>query len=322
MAESVRVLLVDSYAPFRHHLRSTLQLQPEFHVVGEASDELDAIQKARELGPDLILLDVGFPDLNGIETARRIREFIPNSKVIFLSESRSWNVAEEALRSGARGYVIKSDSVIELLHAVESILQGKRFISTSLTGQAPRSRSARTTANHEAGLYFDDRWLIEDVTHFIVNALRAGNAAIVLATESHRNSFLSKSAALGLDMGTAIEQGRYLSLDIAEALSMFMVGGMPEPRRFMDAFSSIVQRAMLATSVQRPRVAVFGECVDLLSAQDNVEAAIQIERLGSKLAAEYSLDILCGYSVHKLHNVVDGHIYQRIRAEHSAVHFH
>jgi DNA-binding NarL/FixJ family response regulator len=322
MAESIRILLVDGYAPFRHHLRSTLELQPEFHAVGEASDELDAVHKARQLGPDLILLDIGLPELTGIETARRIRESAPHSKAIFLSESCSWNVAEEALRSGARGYVVKSDTVVELLHAIESVLQGKRFVSASLAGHAIKSRGARITGHHQAGLYFDDRWLIEDVTHFIASSLKAGNATIVMATESHRDSFLSKLAAHGVDAGTAIEHGNYIALDAAETLAAFMLGGMPEPSRFMQAFGSLVQPAMRAATGRRPRVAVFGECVDLLCAQGNVEAAIQMERLGNKLAAEYRLDILCGYSVHKLHSIVDGHIFHRIRAQHSAVHFH
>ena len=100
---SIRVLVVDDYAPFRHFVRSALQKLSQLQVIGEASDGMEAVQKAQELGPDLILLDIGLPTLNGIEAARRIREVSPTSKILFVSENRSRVLTEEALRSGADG---------------------------------------------------------------------------------------------------------------------------------------------------------------------------------------------------------------------------
>ena len=89
---------------------------------------------AEELQPDLILLDIGLPTINGIETARRIRQVSPASKILFVSETRSPEVAEEALNTGAVGYVLKSDAAGELLPAIRAVLAGKRWISTSLAG--------------------------------------------------------------------------------------------------------------------------------------------------------------------------------------------
>ena len=89
---------------------------------------------------------------------------------------------------------------------------------------------------HEAGFYSDDASLLDDLTQFIGAALKAGNAAIVVATESHRNSLLPRLQAYGLDIAAAIEQGRYISLDAADTLSTFMVNGMPDPVRFLKAF--------------------------------------------------------------------------------------
>jgi DNA-binding NarL/FixJ family response regulator len=101
-------------------------------IVGEVADGDQAAQKAQELQPDVILLDISLPRLNGIQAARRIRQVSPNSKILFVSENRSPDVAEEALSTGASGYVVKSDAASQLLPAIRAVLEGKRFISASL----------------------------------------------------------------------------------------------------------------------------------------------------------------------------------------------
>jgi DNA-binding NarL/FixJ family response regulator len=100
----------------------------EWQVVGEASDGIEAVHKAEELQPDLILLDIGLPSLNGIEAARRIRELAPDSKILFLSQDFSPDIVQEALSVGARGYILKAYAGSELLIAVDSVLQGKQFV--------------------------------------------------------------------------------------------------------------------------------------------------------------------------------------------------
>ena len=132
--KSVRVLVVDDYEPWQRFASTTLRNQPKLEVVGNISDGLEAVQKAQELQPDLILLDIGLPTLNGIEAARRIREVSSDSKILFVSENRSVDVAEEALSTGAGGYVIKSDAASELLPAIKAVLEDKRFVSAALAG--------------------------------------------------------------------------------------------------------------------------------------------------------------------------------------------
>jgi DNA-binding NarL/FixJ family response regulator len=109
------------------------------------SDGLEAVQQAQQLQPDLILLDIGLPTLNGIEAARRIREVSPASKILFVSENRSVDIAEEALNIGAGGYVVKSDATSDLLPAVKAVLEGKRFISASLAGHFLITTTLSTT---------------------------------------------------------------------------------------------------------------------------------------------------------------------------------
>ena len=127
------VLVVDDFQPWHRFISTTLQKQPELQVVGQAFDGLQAVQQAQQLQPDLILLDIGLPKLNGIEAARRIREVSADSKILFVSENRSWDIAEEALRTGALGYVVKSDAASELLPAIQAVLQGQQFVSVTLT---------------------------------------------------------------------------------------------------------------------------------------------------------------------------------------------
>jgi DNA-binding NarL/FixJ family response regulator len=129
--------VVEDSEPFRRFICSTLRKRPELQIVGEFSDGLEAVQKAEELQPDLILLDIGLPTLNGMDAARRIRKVARQSKILFVSQESSPDVAEEALALGALGYVVKAHAGRELLAAVERVRQVKLFVSAGLTGRVP-----------------------------------------------------------------------------------------------------------------------------------------------------------------------------------------
>jgi DNA-binding NarL/FixJ family response regulator len=123
----VRVLVVDDFEPFRQFVCSSLQKSPELQVVGEASDGLEAVQKSSEILPDLIVLDIGLPLLNGIEAARRIRVVSPKSKILFVSQECSVDVIQEALVLG-NGYIVKTHAAKELSVALARVRHGYRFI--------------------------------------------------------------------------------------------------------------------------------------------------------------------------------------------------
>ena len=126
----VRVLVVEDSAPFRRFISSRLATKRDLQIICEVSDGLEAVQKAVELKPDLILLDIALPSLNGIEAARRIRTFAPESKIIFLSLESSPDVVQEAFSVGVRGYVVKAKAGSQLLAAVETVISGKQFIGS------------------------------------------------------------------------------------------------------------------------------------------------------------------------------------------------
>lgn len=125
---TLTILLVDDYEPFRRLICSMLEEMAGVKVIGQASDGLAAIESAEELRPDLILLDIGLPKLNGMQAARIILKANPDSKVIFLSQETSADMADEALRLGAWGYVVKVNAGTDLPKAIELVGQGKRFL--------------------------------------------------------------------------------------------------------------------------------------------------------------------------------------------------
>ena len=130
-ASSIRVMVVEDFQPFRRFVCLKLEQRPELRGTCEVSDGLEAVQKAHELKPDLILLDICLPTLNGIEAARRILAIAPESKIIFSSAETSAAIVQAAMKVGAWGYVFKTQAGVDLLLAIDSVLSGMRFISSA-----------------------------------------------------------------------------------------------------------------------------------------------------------------------------------------------
>lgn len=127
-----RIIVVEDFAPFLKFICSTLTKNPNLQIISEVSDGMEAVRQAEELRPELILLDIGLPTLNGIAAARQIRKLAPNSRIIFLTQESSPAVVQEAFNLGARGYVLKARAAFDLLPAVEAVLQGGQFVSGGL----------------------------------------------------------------------------------------------------------------------------------------------------------------------------------------------
>jgi DNA-binding NarL/FixJ family response regulator len=132
MSSSIRVLVVDDYDQFRQFVCSMLGKRQGLQVVGEATDGLEAVRIAETLQPDMILLDIGLPQLNGLEVANRIRRVASGARTLFLTSNRDRDIVRAALGTGARGYVLKSDAGSELLPAVAEVLGGGVFVSSGI----------------------------------------------------------------------------------------------------------------------------------------------------------------------------------------------
>ena len=131
---SIHALLVDDFRPFRLFLVSLLQQRPQIDIVGEAEDGIEAVQMAQKLLPDLILMDISIPKLNGIEVAQRIRVLSPKSKILFVTLTDDARLMQKAIHLGAAGYVVKTDAVRELLLAIDAVLRCERFVGARFAG--------------------------------------------------------------------------------------------------------------------------------------------------------------------------------------------
>jgi|SRR5271169_788183 len=131
---TVRILLVDDFAPFRCYARSVLAEYPEYEIIGEATDGVEALQKAQELQPDLILLDINLPKLSGIQVAKQLRNITPLTSVLFLTAHSSPEMVSLALSIGARGYVSKWNAARDLVPAVKAVCMGRQFVSQRFAG--------------------------------------------------------------------------------------------------------------------------------------------------------------------------------------------
>jgi len=137
LLSNVRVLVVDDYAPWMNFVSAVLSATPQFQVVGQAANGLTALQKVAELNPDLVVLDIGLPDINGITVAQQIRDIAPNVRILFLTENTTPNVVRAALRTGAQGYVVKSSAARELLPALDALMLNCYFVSAAANHFGP-----------------------------------------------------------------------------------------------------------------------------------------------------------------------------------------
>jgi DNA-binding NarL/FixJ family response regulator len=340
---TVRVLVVDDHEPFRRFACSTLGKRRNLQVIGEASDGLEAVRKAEELQPDLVVLDIGLPTLNGIEAARRIRKLSPECKILFMSQESSAEVAQEAFSLGALGYIVKAHAGSELLTAVEAVCQGKQFVSKGLSGHnwtsaadgrapdrllrpevqpRPVSEKANSTHCHEVQFYSDDKAFLLGFSRFIETALKAGNPVIAIATKSHQTSLLQKLLSSGVDVAASMEQGLYLPLDVGEALSTFMVNDLLDPAQLRKFMGDQIALGAKATKAKHPRIAACGEMAPTLWAQGRADAAILVEQVTDEIARTCGVDILCGYILNRFQREQESHIYEKICAEHATVCYH
>lgn len=177
---------------------------------------------------------------------------------------------------------------------------------------------AVTTRRHEAHFYADEPSLLDNFTDFIVTALGTERAAIVVATESHREGLFPRLRAHGLDIAAATKQGIYISVDAAEMLSTFIINGRLHPDGFLKLSRDLVISA--AQTAQRKMAAACGECAPLLWAQGKPQDAVRVEQLWNEIARTCDVDILCGYQVGNF-PAEDSGIFQRICAEHSGVYY-
>jgi DNA-binding NarL/FixJ family response regulator len=189
----IRLLVADDHDILRRGLRELLESQPGWAVVAEANNGIQALEMALECKPDIAILDVGMPDLNGFETTRRIREALPQTEVLILTAHDSEQMVHEAETCGARGYLLKSDVGRDLISAVDSVRRHKFSLSPQIARRSSLERGNNGHAIPLVRLTPREREIIQLLAEGHVNKEIATRLNISVKTaETHRTNIMRK----------------------------------------------------------------------------------------------------------------------------------
>jgi DNA-binding NarL/FixJ family response regulator len=206
---SLRILIVDDHAVVRRGVRSLLQSQKGWEIVGEATSGREAVEMATRLQPDVVVMDLSLPELNGLDATRQILKESPRSEILVLTMHHSEDLARDVLQAGARGYVLKSDADQSLIAAVESLRQHKPFLTSTVTEFMldDYRRRGETAADSvmPQGVTPREREIIQLIAEGKSNKEAASTLGISVKTiEAHRASIMRK-----LRLRSASELVRY-----------------------------------------------------------------------------------------------------------------
>jgi len=196
----ITVILADDYHVVRHGLRVFLQGEPDFEIVGEASDGLEAAELVESLQPDALVLDVVMPGVNGLEVTRQATELSPRTRVVILSMYDNEAYVLEALRAGARAYVLKSSIADELVKAIHEAVVGHYYLSPPLSERAIKSY-VRRAESLPPDAYDTLTAREREILHFAAQGWTSAAIGTRLSisrrtVESHRSSFMHKLGLL------------------------------------------------------------------------------------------------------------------------------
>jgi DNA-binding NarL/FixJ family response regulator len=192
---SLRILVVDDHAVVRRGVRSLLESQVGWEVCGEATSGRDAVEQSRRLRPDVVVMDLSLPELNGLEATRQILKDAPATEVLVLTMHQSEELARDVLQAGARGYVLKSDADENLIKAVETLRQHRPFLTPTVTAFV-LDGYIRDGADHQephGGVTAREREIIQLIAEGKSNKKAASTLNISVKTiEAHRASIMKK----------------------------------------------------------------------------------------------------------------------------------
>jgi CheY-like chemotaxis protein len=283
-----RVLLVDDHRRVLDTVSA--MLSDDFDVVGMATDGRQAIDTAHQVHPDVIVLDVEMPGIDGFETRRALEHGGLSTPVVFMSMHDGEDIIGEAFRCGGRGYVLKSRVVRDLPIALNQALLGRLFVPslTSLFRVAGEGM-------HAMQLHRSMKSFLDGLAAFFDLALRRGDATSIIATNAIREGLTSRLRARGWDVGGSSGHERYLVADSGDAINRFMRNGLPDPDRIAEIVAEIDQYRRAVSEGETSRLVVCGDIATLLSAAGNTEAVIALERQWGALTRDLPIVTLCCY---------------------------
>jgi CheY-like chemotaxis protein len=292
----------------RSLVSSLLRSRADVQVVGEAQDGFEAIERAAELNPDVIFMDIHLPGMNGFRAARIIGQRLPFVRILFLShEIPSPAVLREVSSIGAMGFVHKIHIQRYLGPALDAALARRRFI----TGGINRLPGARKPLGHCVQFWSSEDVFIEQFAWYFSSALKAGDAAMFSGTEAHRKELAARFQAEGIDVEEAIRQKIYIPIDSPTVVSRLLNTDREE---FIRGMIEVVESAAKAS--KSGRIAIGGEGSNLLCSGGHVEIAMQTEQLTNDIfGTRTDVDILCGYPLPSENDSV----FHDVCAKHSSI---
>lgn len=192
--QKLKLVIVDDHDLLREGIRSRLQDEDFVNIVGEGCNGLEAVELCRTLKPDLILLDISMPEMNGLEAASRIKQELPKTKVLFLSIYDTEEYVHEALRIGGNGFVLKDVSKPEMINAIRSVAQGATYLGPRVTASIAGKSDAKPAASDDFGLSGREKEVLAAISKGFSNRDIAVLLSISVRTvESHRLSIREKT---------------------------------------------------------------------------------------------------------------------------------
>jgi two-component system response regulator NreC len=192
MKKRIRILLADDHRMVRQGFRLILESQDDMEVVGEAGNGREAVEQATALQPDVVVMDVTMPELNGIEATRRLRDLAPRTHVLALSVHRDGVYVREIVRAGAEGYILKESADTELLAAVRAVSEGNSYLSPEVAGAVLKDYR-RQAVNPMDQLSPREREILQLVAEGMTNKDIAGRLSLsVYTVDGHRTRIMEK----------------------------------------------------------------------------------------------------------------------------------
>jgi CheY-like chemotaxis protein len=332
-----RILIADDHEWFRRTVRSFIESHREYHVCGEAGDGIDAIEKVRQLHPDIVLMDISMPQMDGLQATRILRREIPDCKVIIVTQDDPMIAREQAHSVDANGFVTKSDLTRDLLPTMRRVAMENNSIFDP-TKNEPGVGSDRSLADaegvvagqgepwhglladagprdHIVQLYQDQQFLNRAVCRFAAAAIANGEGVILVPTVAHWDAFRPRLESEGVDVKAAEKRGQLTIVDADNLLPTFMRDGMPDSPVFLGLAANVVSQAR--GNGRYTKVRWWGEMVNILWERGEVAASMQLEDLFDHLAEEQNIAIFCSFLMDNFNGDVHARMLPRLGENHS-----
>ena len=306
-----RVLLADDHIDFLKTV--SRHLAAAFDIVAIAADGRQALDLARRLRPDVVVLDVSMPDLNGFQTLEQLRRDGLETRVVFLTMHSDDEFVTAAINGGAHGYVLKSRLHLDLISAIDHALAGRLFLP-SLT-----SLSTVAGSRHAVQFHANDSHYLNEISQLVGATLRSGEQVVIVTSEATRTGIAQRLQARQIDLAMLAQRGQYVAQDSALALLHAMREGRPDKERVAEMIHGLDLLRLAVPNGPRGRLTICGDMCASLCRNGDFEAALELERIWDDLTRALPFFTVCCYPIDCFENSEALNLLSNVCAAHSAV---